>query len=163
MGIKSNVYGVYGVFNITKEKWYVGQSTSVYVRLSEHKSKLSKHIHHNKDLQKDYDNGDIILFLPIETAPNFPISELDIKENLYIDKLVNNGKNGGYNKVSNVVNASPKESILSQYQQAIVVIKEQQEATKIFQEKIKSLENDKEHLIKQNYALNDIVKKLLNI
>lgn len=160
--MKTTVYGIYGIFNATKDKWYIGQSKNVYRRLSEHKSNLKTHRCHNNEMQKDYDNGDVLVFTPIEIEPELHIEDLDIKENFYIDKLVINGKVKGYNKNSNTV-STEKKSILTRYQEAVVVIKEQQEAMKIYQEKIKSLQNDKEHLLKQNITLNDIVKKLLNI
>lgn len=159
--MKVNVYGVYGIFNVTKEKWYVGQSKNVYERLSGHKSRLQKHIEHNIEMQKDFADGDVFIFTPIETEPDFPITDLDSKENYYINKLVVNSKNKGYNKVSNTSNVNPETAMLTKYQEAVVLIKEYQKAIDIYQANIKRLEADNEYYRAQNIIRDEHISRLL--
>jgi group I intron endonuclease len=94
-------YGIYGVFNATQNKWYIGQSKDVEKRLVRHKWDLKCGAHHCKKMQADYSKGDIFVFTVIETEPNFPIEMLNAKENEYILRLSVNGANMGYNQIIN--------------------------------------------------------------
>ena len=95
------MYGIYGIFNTTKEKWYVGQYENVSDRLSQHKSHLKYGTHHCKEMQNDFTNGDNFVFTVLEAEPKFEKYQLNDKENYYITKLSINGKYSGYNKIIN--------------------------------------------------------------
>ena len=99
--MKNDVCGIYGIFNVTKEKWYVGQSEHVNNRLIEHKCALKRGSHHCKKMQEDYETGDVFIFSPIITYPDVTKKELNNVENYYIMKLSVNGRNYGYNKILN--------------------------------------------------------------
>lgn len=66
------MYGIYGIFNATKERWYVGQSQNVSDRLSEHRSRLKRGTHHCKEMQRDYDNGDVFFVFAYRDRGNIP-------------------------------------------------------------------------------------------
>lgn len=53
--------GVYVLINKTKRKCYIGQANDVQNRLSVHQSNLTKGNHSVKEMQKDYDKGDVFI------------------------------------------------------------------------------------------------------
>lgn len=53
---------VYIIYNIDNEKVYVGESKTPIKRWSQHRYKLSNGIHENKEMQKDFDNGNNFVF-----------------------------------------------------------------------------------------------------
>lgn len=46
--------GVYGIYNVVRDKWYVGSSLNISQRWSNHKSTLQRGCHHNIKLQNAY-------------------------------------------------------------------------------------------------------------
>lgn len=109
--------GIYGIFNATKNKWYIGQSVDTRRRLYQHKHRLDYGDHPCKEMQEDYRSGDRFVFTPIEE--NVPPNELNQKENEYIIRLSYNGANKGYNQKINTdceitkEEASPLQRIVS--------------------------------------------------
>ena len=51
----AKVCGIYGIQNTLTGKWYVGQSTNVYNRMSFHFSELRRGIHFSRQMQADFD------------------------------------------------------------------------------------------------------------
>lgn len=67
--IRSNA-GIYTLYNKSKEKYYIGQSSDLKRRKTEHFSALKNNRHNCIDLQNDYNNGDEIKFCILAKVPN---------------------------------------------------------------------------------------------
>lgn len=95
---------VYGIYNHTEEKWYIGSSVNLSRRRSEHLSLLRRGTHPNKKLQ---DSCNRTGFSSIEF---FVIEELDNDSNLlniefeYIKEF--DSYNNGYNNTDTTLNSS---------------------------------------------------------
>lgn len=95
--IKLNkLQGIYGIYNATKQKWYIGQSHNIRTRISKHKTDLKNGKHPCKEMQTDYNNGDIFEYYALRINVN--TDDLDLAENLYIQELCYARENKGYNK-----------------------------------------------------------------
>ena len=86
--------GIYGIHNIANNKWYVGQSQDIRKRLNGHKNLLKKNQHHNKHLQRSYNQYGETSF-EYEILELCTIDELDDLETKWID--VKMSKKNGYN------------------------------------------------------------------
>ena len=84
--------GIYGIKNLTKNKWYVGQSIDIEKRIRSHFSDLRRVKHTSKKLQEDYNNGDTFVTVILEKCKT---KELDKKEAYYMEKY--NSMKDGYN------------------------------------------------------------------
>lgn len=109
MSVKS---GIYKIENLINGSIYIGRSCNILKRWHNHKSKLKKNIHNNKELQKDWNLfGEYVFKFEILEICNrdyfykqedFWIKELDTYNNGY-NKTT--GNNGGWSKYSqNTIN-----------------------------------------------------------
>lgn len=85
---------IYGIYNIAKNKLYIGQSSDLWARMCNHRYLLKSNDHHCKEMSKDYitDSSDFVFFA-IEHVDKTRFngidsfkSELKIKEGEYIKK-----------------------------------------------------------------------------
>lgn len=90
--MRDMISGIYCIENTINHKKYIGQSKDIRRRYQNHKSRLNKHKHPNKVLQKDWDKygEDIFNFYEIERCG---VNKLNDKEIYYI-KLFNTFGNG---------------------------------------------------------------------
>ena len=73
---KYNGAWIYGIYNETKGKWYIGSSVNVRKRICEHTSYFRSGKGAQK-LQADYDSGDeFIVFVLAEVSGDAPVSKL---------------------------------------------------------------------------------------
>jgi hypothetical protein len=87
--------GIYGIYNGTKDKWYIGSSVSVNQRIYGHIGYLKRGKAVQK-LQTDYDNGDdFTVFVLAEVSEYKTYGELLNIERAYIEKY--NSIKDGYN------------------------------------------------------------------
>ena len=84
--------GIYGIKNLTKNKWYIGQSIDVEKRVRSHFNRLNKGNHCSEKLQEDYDNGDDFEAVILEECE---IDKLDDMEVRYIEEY--DSMKNGYN------------------------------------------------------------------
>jgi group I intron endonuclease len=88
---------IYRIENATKKKNYIGQTTNITFRREKHKNNLKKGIHQNKDMQHDFNNGDVFVITALEYfPPQVSQQMLNAKEQAYIDRY--NATTTGYNK-----------------------------------------------------------------
>lgn len=90
--------GIYMIKNIINNKIYVGQSVDLDRRKSMHFSSLKNNHHHNKYLQNSYNKYGKENFI-FEIIEYCPISELDKKEEYWVDKLESRNIAKGYNLI----------------------------------------------------------------
>lgn len=83
--------GIYAIVNERNNKVYVGQSTNIPKRWDQHKRELKSGTHHNKSLQRDYDNGDNFTYQVLAYG-----YDLDDLERHYINKY--DSYYNGYNQ-----------------------------------------------------------------
>lgn len=89
-----NVSGIYILYNVITERFYIGSSISIYRRIQAHKSDLSRHKHPSVYMQIDYDTygWDSFECKILEKADNDSLKE---REEYYLEKYVDIEK--GYN------------------------------------------------------------------
>lgn len=56
---------IYAIINNNNFRIYVGESKKPMIRFAQHESTLKAGVHANKELQRDYDNGDSFTFLKL--------------------------------------------------------------------------------------------------
>lgn len=83
--------GIYILKNITKQKYYVGESVNISQRREAHFAALQTGKHQNKELQKDYDSGDQFIFIKVWNCPDNR-NLLMTEESRLVGKLLDNGK-----------------------------------------------------------------------
>lgn len=83
--------GVYAIVNERNNKVYVGQSLDIQKRWNQHKKEFSKGTHHNKAMQRDYNNGDRFRYYVLAYG-----YDLDDLERHYIQKY--DSYYNGYNQ-----------------------------------------------------------------
>jgi len=82
---------IYMIHNTKVDKYYVGKSVDCFNRWQSHLQQLFYKKHHNKDLQKDFDEGSYrdLKFEILKVSTKKKINDL---EKYYIEKLNNSGK-----------------------------------------------------------------------
>ena len=89
--------GIYIILNVSKNKCYIGESDNIHRRFKSHKLDLKNNKHTNKEMQADFNNGDIFYYFIVDLLPN----DLDrvhmmAAETYYMIKY--NSVEHGYNK-----------------------------------------------------------------
>lgn len=76
-----NKCGIYGIVNKEEKKVYIGKSTDIEKRWTDHKKKLSKGTHHNKALQESYDKygADAFVYKVVELVPESQYSLVELE------------------------------------------------------------------------------------
>jgi group I intron endonuclease len=95
--------GVYAILNLINDKFYVGSSKNIYSRWHSHRSSLRGNYHDNSYLQNawnKYGESNFIVVV-LELASQ---SELEYKEQWWIDNLNCCDKSIGYNARTNATN-----------------------------------------------------------
>ena len=78
--------GIYGIYNLESDRFYVGSAVSIYKRMGVHLCELRNGYHHSTFLQRDYNSGKTNLQF-------FVLKEIPCKENLlkeeqfFIDRI----------------------------------------------------------------------------
>ena len=80
-------HGVYGIFNKTKHKLYIGSTTNLQVRKRLHEQYLRRGKHPCKEMQKDFMNNDVFTFNIFEEFDEIAPDDLAGLEETYIKKL----------------------------------------------------------------------------
>jgi len=62
--------GIYTLYNTDKKRYYIGQTSDLKRRETDHFTALKKGTHYCKKMQEDYNNGDNISFIVITYCPN---------------------------------------------------------------------------------------------
>lgn len=87
---------IYSIENLSNGKRYIGQSTNIIYRRESHIYNLINDKHHNKQLQEDFNRGDIFEIKALEYFPKWITKNfLNGKEYIYIKKY--NSDKYGYN------------------------------------------------------------------
>lgn len=96
---KKKVSGIYKIEHMESNKVYIGQSTNIYKRWSDHKYQLNNNMHHGDYLQRSWNKygSDSFRFDILEECKK---SELNEKEEFYIAKYKSNEWEYGYNSTS---------------------------------------------------------------
>jgi group I intron endonuclease len=83
--------GIYNIVNTKSTKYYVGSTIDLRQRWNEHRSQLSKGVHHNKYLQRawDKDGYDAFVFVVVEYVAK---NKLIVVEQSYLDAAFSSGK-----------------------------------------------------------------------
>ena len=82
---------IYAILNNKNFRIYVGESKKPMIRFSQHESALKAGIHANKELQRDYDDGDSFTFLKLRDYEEDEIETIRYYELLYMDMCRENG------------------------------------------------------------------------
>lgn len=97
---EENVPVVYWIENTRTKKRYIGKTHVSRYRIFTHIAALEKHYHHNKELQADFDNGDVfevkLLWKPVPGDKQTVDNRLR-KAEYYMIRKYNTVENG-YNK-----------------------------------------------------------------
>lgn len=99
MPYKNKICGIYCIENVVNNKKYIGLSTNINRRLSDHKRNLQKNMHVNDHLQSAWNTygEDNFNFFIIEVCDKDKLAEREI---YYIDKFKSRDRMFGYNKTS---------------------------------------------------------------
>lgn len=82
---------IYAILNNKNFRIYVGESKKPMIRFSQHESALKAGIHANKELQRDYDDGDSFTFLKLRDYEEGEIETIRYYELLYMDMCRESG------------------------------------------------------------------------
>ena len=97
--------GIYCIRNTANNKRYIGSSKNIPVRFRVHKSRLRKNKHHSSHLQNSYNSSPTsFIFEVLEIVCN--ISDLEYKEQHWIDLYRSYDKEFGFNAVRTVLRTS---------------------------------------------------------
>lgn len=90
--------GIYCITNTTKNKDYIGQSQCLKSRITQHISQLKANKHPNREMQSDYNNGDVFTCKVLYKVSQSLVYLLEGIETFYILKYQSNitGYNGDY-------------------------------------------------------------------
>lgn len=90
---KSKTGGIYMILNIdNREKVYIGQTRNLHKRAYTHANELRTGRHPNKAMQADFNNGDRMRFVPLETVSGKMSNENRlIREMLYMYAFIGKG------------------------------------------------------------------------
>ena len=91
--------GIYCIENKINNKKYIGSSVDIEDRFRHHKSSLRNNRHFNKHLQASWDKygEDNFEFYIIESGVS-DLSELEVREDFYIEKYSSTNDDFGYNQ-----------------------------------------------------------------
>jgi|GEM_PF-3737206 len=95
-----NKPGIYGIFSIASNKWYIGQAVKVGIRLRNHKAMLRDGTHENEHLNFAASKYGIenFIFVPLEFCKRSELNDLEV----YYIKFYNSiDPDYGYNKTLN--------------------------------------------------------------
>ena len=90
--------GIYKITNQETGKIYIGKSKDIWNRWRTHEKQLRENVHHNKDMQLDYNNAidknNIFSYEIVETCSE---EELEDRERFYIKEFKSIFSTNGYN------------------------------------------------------------------
>jgi hypothetical protein len=101
--ISKNLKGIYIIINTKTNKFYIGSSSNIKVRLHDHFTRLRTNKHTNQHLQNSFNT---------DTIENFDFDILEVTENLrniekiYLEFCFNNYKNLLFNKTKMVAGSA---------------------------------------------------------
>lgn len=98
--------GIYCIRNISTNKRYIGSSRNISGRWRVHKSKLRLNKHHSDHLQKSYNIDSFLFTYEIIELIN-DLSQLEIREQYWVDHFQSYKSNFGYNAVRTVSQINP--------------------------------------------------------
>lgn len=99
--------GIYSITNINNKKRYIGSSRNIDARWRVHKSRLRLNKHHSDHLQKSFNiDSSIFIFEVLEFIDD--ISQLEIREQHWIDFYKSYKSDFGYNAVKTVSQIDPQ-------------------------------------------------------
>lgn len=104
--------GIYGIFNISNNCIYVGQSSNVHYRLRKHKEMLKRNVHFNEQMQEDWNicGEKIFCFDVLEVIDDK--KHLDEKEIFWTEYYKNNTSCNVYNiNIGRKLSESTKEKL----------------------------------------------------
>lgn len=105
--------GIYALYNETKQRYYIGQTSNLEKRKSTHFNNLKENNHPSADMQKDYNEGDVFSFMILSKCPDYERLLLS-EEARYIKEYKAAGKNL-YNTRDTIYNLMlNKEDLLTQ-------------------------------------------------
>lgn len=82
---------IYAIINNNNFRIYVGESKKPMIRFAQHESTLKAGVHANKELQRDYDNGDSFTFLKLRDYEDDEVETIRYYELLYMDMCSESG------------------------------------------------------------------------
>ena len=91
-----NGRGVYGLHNMTRDIWYIGESKRVRSRVRSHLNTLKRGEHINDRIQRDFDRGDVFQVVVLEMLPDATQHYTFLRETAYINAF--NAVHNGYNR-----------------------------------------------------------------
>lgn len=102
--------GIYSITNINNKKRYIGSSRNIEARWRVHKSRLRYNKHHSNYLQKSYSiNPHSFIFEILELVSD--LSQLEIREQYWVDYYHSYKSDNGYNAVRMVSSLDSKRMI----------------------------------------------------
>jgi len=92
----NNISGIYGIYCVPSNKWYIGQAKNIYTRLLSHKNNLKRGKKVNQHFYRAYSKygADSFEIFILEVCD---IPSLNIKEKYYMDKYNSINPAFGYN------------------------------------------------------------------
>lgn len=98
--------GIYCIRNVSNDKRYIGSSKNIEARWRVHKSRLRHNKHHSDHLQKSYNLNSQFSYEILEFITD--LSQLEIREQYWVDHYQSYKSNYGYNAVKTVSQINPQ-------------------------------------------------------
>jgi len=98
--------GIYCIRNVLNDKRYIGSSKNIETRWRVHKSRLRHNKHHSSHLQKSYNLDNQFSYEILEYIAD--LSQLEIREQYWVDHYQSYKSNYGYNAVKTVSQINPQ-------------------------------------------------------